>query len=128
MRVLLDTHAFIWWVDANPTLSQRARDVITDGANECLFSIASAWEMAIKLGLGRITGWGKIDRDLPVQLATNGIKLLPIDLAHVSRVANLPFHHRDPFDRLLAAQALTDGLPFISADEVFTRYGVERIW
>lgn len=78
MRFLLDTHAFIWWVDANPALSQRARDVITDGANECLFSIASAWEMAIKLSLGRITGWGKIDRDLPVQLATNGIKLVTV--------------------------------------------------
>jgi len=128
VRVLLDTHAFIWWMDADATLSSRARATIASGANECLFSVASAWEMAIKISLGKLTGRGRIDRDVPEQLAANGISMLPIELAHVARVASLPFHHRDPFDRLLAAQSLEEEIPIVSADPVFKRYGVTRIW
>lgn len=128
MRVLLDTHAFIWWMDADAALSRRARATIASSANECLFSIASAWEMAIKVSLGKLTGRGQIDRDVPEQLAANGISMLPIDLGHVARVASLPFHHRDPFDRLLAAQALGEGIAIVSADRVFESYGVKRVW
>jgi PIN domain nuclease of toxin-antitoxin system len=128
VRVLLDTHAFIWWVDGDAALSRRARATIADAGNECLFSIASAWEMAIKIGLGKLTGRGQIARDVPEQLAASGISLLPIELGHVARVAGLPFHHRDPFDRLLAAQSLAEEIPIVSADAVFRRYGVKRIW
>jgi PIN domain nuclease of toxin-antitoxin system len=128
VRVLLDAHALIWWMDADAALSRRARATIADSANECLFSIASAWEMAIKISLGRLTGRGRIDRDLPDQLAANGFSMLPIEIGHVARAANLPFHHRDPFDRLLAAQALEEELPIVSADKVFRGYGVTRIW
>jgi PIN domain nuclease of toxin-antitoxin system len=128
VRVLLDTHAFIWWMDADAALSRRARATIASSANECLFSIASAWEMAIKVSLGKLTGRGQIDRDVPEQLAANGISMLPIDLGHVARVASLPFHHRDPFDRLLAAQALGEGIAIVSADRVFESYGVKRVW
>jgi len=128
VRVLLDTHAFIWWMDADAALSRRARATITASANECLFSIASAWEMAIKIGLGKLTGRGRIERDVPEQLVQNGISLLPIEFADAARVASLPFHHRDPFDRLLAAQALGEGIAIVSADKVFESYGVKRIW
>lgn len=128
MRALIDTHAFIWWMDANPRLSSRAREALANEPNECLFSIASVWEMAIKISLGRMVGRGRLDRDLPEQLAANGLALLPISLAHVTRVADLPFHHRDPFDRLLIAQALVEGVPVVTVDEVFNDYGVDRIW
>lgn len=128
MRVLLDTHAFLWWIDDDARLSVRARSAIGNPLNECLLSLASAWEMAIKVSLGKLTVGGPIDRFLSEQLAVNAFSVLPIDLRHVARVATLAFHHRDPFDRLLAAQALADGLSIVSADPVFKRYGVKRIW
>ena len=128
MRVLLDTHVFLWWVDGDAALSRRARATIADAGNECLFSIASAWEMAIKVSLGRLAVRGPLERVLPDQLAANGFGTLPIDLDHAARVASLPFHHRDPFDRLLAAQSLEERIPIVSADPVFRRYGVTRIW
>jgi PIN domain nuclease of toxin-antitoxin system len=126
--VLLDTHAFIWWARDDAPLSRRARATIAEGANECLFSIASAWEIAIKVSLGKLPVSGRLEQVIPEQLAANGIAMLPIEIGHVARVANLPFHHRDPFDRLLAAQALEEGVAIISSDEVFERYGVTRVW
>lgn len=128
MKLLLDTHTFLWWVADDAALSRRARAAIADAGNECLLSLASCWEMAIKLSLGKLTLDGKLDRFLPEQLAANGFLTLPVELAHVARVADLPFHHRDPFDRLLAAQALEEAVPIVSADTVFRHYGVTRIW
>ena len=129
MRVLLDTHAFVWWARNEAALSRRARATIAEGANECLFSIASAWEIAIKVSLGKLPIiHGRLEQVIPEQLAANGISMLPIEIGHVARVANLPFHHRDPFDRLLAAQALGEGIAIVSADKVFESYGVKRIW
>jgi len=129
VRLLLDTHAFIWWVRNDAALSRRARAALAAGANECLFSLASAWEIAIKVSLGKLSIiHGRLEQILPEQLAANGFGTLPIDLAHVARVASLPFHHRDPFDRLLAAQSLEEEIPIVSADPVFRRYGVTRIW
>ena len=128
MRLLLDTHAFLWWVDDAARLSARARTSIGNPANECLVSLASAWEIAIKLSLGKLRLASTLDRFLPEQLAANGFASLAIDLRHVARVATLPFHHRDPFDRLLAAQALADNLAIVSADPVFRRYRVKRVW
>ena len=100
MRVLLDTHAFIWWVQDAASLSSRARTTIADTANECFFSVASAWEMAIKLSIAKLSIDGPLDRFLAEEFAANRVSMLPIKLAHVTRVADLPFHHRDPFDRL----------------------------
>ena len=128
MRLLLDTHAFLWWVGASRDLSRRARSAIGSGRNECFVSIASGWEIAIKVSLGNLKIEGALDRFLPEQLAANGFKPLPIDLKHCARVAALPFHHRDPFDRLLVAQALEEELAIVTVDPVFTRYGVKRVW
>jgi len=128
MRLLLDTHAFLWWVEDAPELSRKARSEIASPDNECLLSLASCWEMAIKLSLGKLDLATAIDRFIPEQLAANGFQPLEIDLRHVFRVASLAFHHRDPFDRLLAAQALEDDLAIVSADPVFRKYGVKRVW
>ena len=128
MRVLLDTHVFLWWVEDAPALSRRARSAISNPANECLVSLASCWEMAIKLSLGRLRLPGAIERFIPEQLSVNAFRQLEISIRHVARVATLPFHHRDPFDRLLAAQALEEGCPIVSADRSFRAYGVRRIW
>ena len=128
MRVMLDTHAFLWWVEDAPTLSKKARAAISNPDNECLLSLASCWEMAIKLSLGKLRLPGVIERFIPEQLAANAISQLAIDFRHVARVVTLPFHHRDPVDRLLAAQALEERCAVVSADPMFQRYGVKRIW
>lgn len=128
MRLLLDTHVFLWWVGASRGLSRKARSAIGSGRNECLVSIATAWEMAIKVSLGRLRIDGALDRFLPEQIAANGFRPLPIDLKHAARVATLPFHHRDPFDRLLVAQALEEELAVVTADPVFAKYGVKQVW
>lgn len=127
MRVLLDTHAFLWFVTADSRLSKRASDAIAD-ADDVLLSLASCWEMAIKNGLGKLTLTVPIERFVTEQIAFNNFELLHIELPHVARVAALPSHHRDPFDRLLAAQALHETIPIVSADAIFRRYGIKRIW
>ena len=127
MRVLLDTHTFLWGVADDPRLSSGARRAIAK-ASERFFSAASCWEMAIKVSRGRLELPKPIDQFVPEQLRLNGFTLLHVDLDEVARVATLPFHHRDPFDRLLAAQALTQELAIVSADPVFRRYGVKRVW
>jgi len=128
MRLLLDTHAFLWWVQDARELSRKARAAIAAPDNECLLSLASCWEMAIKISLGKLKLPGSIERFIPEQLTANGFRQLEIGFRHIARVASLPFHHRDPFDRLLAAQALEGGLTVVSADAVFRKYGVRRIW
>jgi PIN domain nuclease of toxin-antitoxin system len=128
VKLLLDTHAFLWWVAASKELSRKARSAIGSARNECYVSVASAWEIAIKVSLGKLRIEGALDRFLPEQLAANGFLALPIDLRHAARVATLPFHHRDPFDRLLVAQALEEELAVLTADLVFARYGVNRVW
>lgn len=128
MRVLLDTHAFLWWVADDPSLTAKARTVIADPENECLVSLASCWEMAIKLSLGKLSLSIPLERFVPEQMAANAFSPLEIGFRHVARVATMPFHHRDPFDRLLAAQALEEKIAIVSADATFRRYGVKRIW
>jgi PIN domain nuclease of toxin-antitoxin system len=128
MRLLLDTHVFLWWVQDARELSKKARGAIANPNNECFLSLASCWEIAIKLGLGKLRLPTPIERFLPEQLAVNGFRQLDIGFRHICRVATLAFHHRDPFDRLLAAQALEETLTIVSADRAFRRYGVKRIW
>ena len=128
MRLLLDTHAFLWWVEDAPPLSPRARSAIADPRNECLLSLASCWEMAIKVSLDKLRLRAPLARFIPEQLAANGFALLDIDFRDLARVCALKFHHRDPFDRLLASQALARDLTMVSADPVFRKYGVKRIW
>jgi PIN domain nuclease of toxin-antitoxin system len=128
MRVLLDTHALLWWCADAPALSRRARATIADAGTECLVSAASCWEIAIKCSLGKLHLSVPAEKFLAEQIALNGFRVLPVELAHAVRVERLPFHHRDPFDRLLSAQALLEKLPLVSADRVFGRYRVRRIW
>lgn len=125
--VLLDTHAFLWWVSDDSRLSARARTAITD-ATLVLVSVASCWEIAIKVSLGKLKLSQPVDRFLAEHLGINQFTLLPIELDHAASVATLPFHHRDPFDRLLAAQALYETLPIVSADPVFRKYKLKRVW
>jgi len=128
MRVLLDTHAFLWWVDDAQALSTKARATISDPTNQCFVSLASCWEMAAKVSLGKLRLSGAFERFVPDHLASNAFAQLAIDFRHVARVATLPFYHRDPFDRLLAAQAIEEHCSIVSADAVFRKYGVKRIW
>jgi PIN domain nuclease of toxin-antitoxin system len=126
MTLLLDTQAFLWWVTDDRRLSKRARTAIA--ATPCVVSIASCWEMAIKVSIGKLTVPLAVDRFVQEQLEINGFSLLPVSLEAAAAVADMPFHHRDPFDRLLAAQARRERIAIVSADRVFTKYGVRRIW
>jgi PIN domain nuclease of toxin-antitoxin system len=128
MTVLMDTHSFIWFVDGNSQLSARARTLIEDPANDKFLSMASIWEMAVKISLGKLSIAQPFEQFIPHQLQINGFEMLEIKFDHIVRVSNLPFHHRDPFDRLLIAQCLVERIPVISVDSVFDAYSVQRLW
>jgi PIN domain nuclease of toxin-antitoxin system len=128
MRLLLDTHVFLWWINDGPELSAKARATIRKGQNECFLSVASAWEMAIKSSTGKLVLSQPLERFIPEQLAANGFRLLEIDFRHAAKVETLPFHHRDPFDRLIVAQAMSEKMPIVSADAALSEYGIKRIW
>jgi PIN domain nuclease of toxin-antitoxin system len=127
-RLLLDTHTFLWWVNDDPKVSTAARHAIADANNECYLSLASCWEMSIKSSLGKLRIAAPIDRFVSDQLTANSFTLLNIELRHAAKVEKLPFHHRDPFDRLLIAQAMTEKMTLITADAAFTGYGVKVLW
>jgi len=128
VRALLDTHTFFWFIEDNPRLSATAKAVIEDGTNEILLSVASLWEMAIKISLGKLSVSGPFEPYITQQLTTSNIGILNISLSHVAAVVSLPFHHRDPFDRLLIAQAQVEQIPLLSVDAVFDAYTVRRLW
>ena len=128
MRVLVDTHVFLWWVEGDRSLPAKARAVLADGENECLISLVSAWELAIKASLGKLTLAVPVKRYVVEHVAANDFRMLDIEVAHVGRVETLDPHHGDPFDRLLIAQALEEKLPVVTADPIFRKYGVKRIW
>jgi PIN domain nuclease of toxin-antitoxin system len=127
-RALLDTHSFLWYVTADPKLSATAERLISTGSNEVFLSVASVWEIAIKVSIGRLPIPEPLETFIPEQLGHNRIRLLPIEPKHAFEVARLPLHHRDPFDRLLISQARVEGLPIVSADSAFDSYPVERLW
>jgi PIN domain nuclease of toxin-antitoxin system len=127
-RLLLDTHVFLWWVDDAPDLSISATRAIADTKNQCYLSITSCWEMAIKSSIGKLRLAKPLERFVSDQLAANGFSLLPIELHHVVKTEKLPYHHRDPFDRLLISQAISENLIIISADSIFSDYGTKVIW
>lgn len=123
-RVLVDTHALLWWLADDPALSRTARDALADPSNDALVSTASVWEIAIKRALGTLAA----PDDLPERVIEEGFTWLSVDAAHAWQVRELPTHHRDPFDRMLVAQALVERLPIITADRRFAGYGVEVRW
>ena len=128
MKVLLDTHVFLWWITDDPRLSSRAREIIAEGANEIFLSAVSGWEIAIKAKLGRLRLPDDPERFIPEQLRLNAIETLPVQMSHALHVYKLPDHHRDPFDRLLIAQAQLEKLPVLTADPQISRYPVKVIW
>jgi PIN domain nuclease of toxin-antitoxin system len=119
MRLLLDTHAFLWFITADPRLSATAEQAIRRSGDTPLLSIASVWEIAIKVQLQRLPIPQPLDVFIPEQLRVNRIGLLPIELNHTFEIARLPLHHRDPFDRILIAQAIREGIPVVSVDGAF---------
>jgi len=128
MNLLLDTHAFLWFIAGDSNLSQTARSAIEDVNNDRYVSVASLWEIAIKISIGKFILDEPFEVLIPEQLAKNRIELLNISVAHTARVASMPFHHRDPFDRLIAAQAKIEQLTLVSVDAAFDAYGVTRLW
>jgi PIN domain nuclease of toxin-antitoxin system len=128
MRLLLDSHTLIWAVDDVTQLSNAAAVALQDPANELLFSAATIWEISIKVGLGKLTLALPYRQWMNQAIADLGLSILPITVEYADRQASLPGHHRDPFDRLIIAQALTDGLTIVCADPAFDPYGVARLW
>ncbi|MBU4271113.1 MAG: type II toxin-antitoxin system VapC family toxin [Planctomycetes bacterium] len=127
-HLLLDSHAMLWFFWDDSRLSTRAKALIEDSDKRKLVSIVSCWEIAIKVGLGKID-LGESSRSfLPREIAHNNFELLPISLDHATMVEGLAPHHRDPFDRLLIVQAMAEGLSIVGADAVFDQYGVARLW
>jgi PIN domain nuclease of toxin-antitoxin system len=128
VNVILDTHTFLWAVTDDRRLSGTARAVIADGANQVFLSAASMWEIVLKAGAGKLHLTGGAARFLEYEIRRNRLSPLPIQPAHVLRMTSLPAIHKDPFDRLLIAQAQVENLPLITSDAEITRYPVQVIW
>ncbi len=128
MNVILDTHTFLWAVTDDRRLSETARAVIGDGANQVFLSAASMWEIVLKAGAGKLHVAGGAARFLENEIRRNRLSPLPIQLAHILRVTSLPSIHKDPFDRLLIAQAQVENLPLVTSDSEIARYPVQVIW
>jgi PIN domain nuclease of toxin-antitoxin system len=128
MRLLLDSHTLIWSADRPEHVSPAAVRAMADPANDLLVSAATIWEIAIKFGLGRLPLSLPYRQWMDKAIADLGLVLLPITLDHTECQAKLPWHHRDPFDRLILAQAQIEGIPIVSADAQFDAYGGTRIW
>ena len=128
MRYLLDTHILLWFITEGEELSDRARRLILDSSSEILLSIASLWEIAIKVNIGKLALDKSFNQLFPDELDFHGIEILDITIDNLVQLTALPLHHRDPFDRLIIAQALVESLPIIGVDEIFDTYGISREW
>lgn len=127
MNLLLDTHSLIWFLNGDENLSQVARAKIEEPMNTCYVSIASLWEIAVKISLGKLIIDQPFEKLVDL-INDNGFEVLPILFEHLSLVSKLQFHHRDPFDRLIVSQAQIENMPIISRDNSFDSYSVVRIW
>jgi PIN domain nuclease of toxin-antitoxin system len=128
MRILIDTNVLIWLLEGSDSLSSRARYAIEDDENSLYLSIVSLWEITIKLSLGKLDLQMPVDKIVKSFVIPGGIEILPIEIIHLSILRDLPLHHRDPFDRLLIAQAKAEQMNLLSVDGVFDLYGVELLW
>ena len=126
-RLLLDTNAFLFFINNDSALSETAKGLFESDA-DLLISPASLWKIAIKFSIGKLSLPDSFGNFIPTQLRHNDIEILPLALVHLEKVSLLPFHHRDPFDRLIVAQSLSENLPVASSDAAFDAYGVERVW
>lgn len=128
MKFLADTHAFLWFVTDSPRLSVKTKALLESPDSERWLSIVSLWEIAIKTSLGKLSLAKPFEQFIPEQLARNGFQVLGLTVEHAAKVAALPLHHRDPFDRMLVAQCLVENLPLLSSDEPLDAYGIQRLW
>ena len=128
MRLLLDTHTFIYFVDHPEAIPPAARAELEDPANDVLLSVVSPWEMQIKVSLGKLRLEKTVVEMVQAELGRNALRLLPVALEHIAALSQLPSHHRDPFDRLLVAQAMHEGLTLVSSDEAVAQYGPPILW
>jgi PIN domain nuclease of toxin-antitoxin system len=128
MQLLLDTHSFIWWSINSEKLSVTGQDLLFDRNNRLFLSVASVWEMQIKLQLGKLQLNPSLQELIKNQITINNLEILSIDLAHIWTLATLIHYHKDPFDRLLISQSITEIMPILSIDEIFDLYPVQRIW
>lgn len=128
MNLLLDTHTFLWMSLDDPQLSGTAREQLSDTENELYLSPASYWEIAIKISIGKYNLTEPLAAFVKREIIANNLKVLPIDVEHTAEVSTLPFHHKDPFDRMLIAQSVIERFPLVSRDVIFDQYGVVRIW
>lgn len=128
MQLLLDTHAFYWWLAGSPRLSSRARHAITDPANVTFVSAASAWEFVTKFRRGREPAFATVAADVAAAIGSQGFAELAFSVRHAELAAGLPMHHRDPFDRMLIAQSLLDHMAIVTGDPLFRPYGCKVLW
>lgn len=128
MRLLLDTHTLLWWLDGDRRLSRRARVAIADDDNQVFVSAASAWELATKARLGKLPAAMDVATDVASCLARQGFEELPISVSHAQRAGNLNVDHRDPFNRMLIAQSQMEDLPIVSNETLFDGFGIDRVW
>jgi PIN domain nuclease of toxin-antitoxin system len=128
MKLLLDTHTFIWWANEPEKLSENALAACQDNRNTLILSVVSAWEMQIKMQLGKLKISRPIEELIKTQQQANSLQVLPIELTHVMGLSNLPARHKDPFDRLLIAQANIEGATLVSIDPLFSSYSVQVLW
>ena len=128
MRALFDTHTLIWWFLDDISLTPTVREIISNAENELLVSAASAWEIAIKHRLGKLRKVADLVSDFSTRIEREGFQLLPISAEHAIRAGLLPVPHKDPFDRMLIAQAQAENTPILSNETMFERYGVRRLW
>jgi PIN domain nuclease of toxin-antitoxin system len=128
MRFLLDTHAFLWFVTNDPLLSPAALALIADPSHEIVISPACYWEVAIKLSIGKYPMNVPFDQFFTEGIEGNDISILPVEIKHASVLSKLPMHHKDPFDRMLIAQAIVEQIPIVSIDLALDAYGITRLW
>ncbi|MFN0053292.1 MAG: type II toxin-antitoxin system VapC family toxin [Planctomycetales bacterium] len=128
MNLLLDAHTLLWFLADEPLLSRTAKELIEDSANRKFVSVATCWEIAIKVGLKKLDLGEPAATFLPRELTTNQFDLLDIELRHATFVESLPQHHRDPFDRHLIAQSIVEGMPIVSFDDALREYGIVCLW
>ncbi len=128
MNLLLDTHAFLWIVSGDKRLSRKAKKLYLDKSNEVYLSAASIWEMAIKISLGRLTLEDPLENFIAMHALGNGMKILEIRPKHLYKIEDLPFHHRDPFDRVIIAQSMLESYFVLGSDKAFDSYPIRRVW
>ncbi len=128
MKLLLDTHTFLWFINGSPEISKYSRDLIKNETNECFLSIVSLWEISIKESLGKLKLPMSITELATKEVRGNAIELLHITPEHLEALRKLPYHHKDPFDRLIISQSIYENMPILSKDQSFDSYATQRLW